>query len=157
MGKTVTCLWFDDQAEKAAKFYTSVFKNSKILDISRYGDVGPRPKGMVMTVRFVIEGQEFVALNGGPEFKFSPAVSIMVNCRTQKEIDTLWRKLTAGGGQEVECGWLTDKFGLSWQILPADIIKWITNPKSSNRVMAEIHKMKKLDLARLKKAAAGKP
>jgi predicted 3-demethylubiquinone-9 3-methyltransferase (glyoxalase superfamily) len=114
-------LWFDDSAEEAAKFYTSIFKNSRILDISRYGEAGAqvsgRQKGTIMTVTFELEGQLFVALNGGPVFKFSPAISFLVSCDTQQEIDDLWAKLTEGG-QEVQCGWLTDKYGLSWQIVP---------------------------------------
>ena len=119
MQKITPFLWFDDQAEAAAKFYVSVFKKrSKILSVSRYGDAGPGPKGSVMVVEFQLEGQRFLALNGGPTFKLSPAFSFVVTCKTQKKMDTYWKKLTSGGGVPNQCGWLTDKFGLSWQIVP---------------------------------------
>jgi predicted 3-demethylubiquinone-9 3-methyltransferase (glyoxalase superfamily) len=149
-------LWFDNDAEEAAKFYTSIFKNSRITSISRYGDTGPGPKGSVMTVAFELEGQEFTALNGGPQFKFTEAVSFVINCENQKEIDEYWSKLTAGGGQEIECGWLKDKFGLFWQVVPKDIEKWISDSdqEKSNRVMKALLQMKKLDLAKLEEAAA---
>jgi len=117
MPKITPFLWFDSNAEEAAQFYTSIFKNSKILQTSRYGEDGPGPKGTVMTIRFELNGQEFIALNGGPHFKFNEAVSFVVNCETQQEVDEYWKKLTAGG-KEVQCGWLTDKYGLSWQITP---------------------------------------
>jgi predicted 3-demethylubiquinone-9 3-methyltransferase (glyoxalase superfamily) len=154
MKKIVPCLWFEGQAEAAAKFYTSIFKNSKILQVSRYGDAGPLPKGTVMTVRFTLNGQEFLALNGGPPFKFTEAVSFMVNCDTQREIDTYWRKLT-DGGQEVQCGWLKDRFGLSWQIVPAMMGKLMQqkDPAKASRVMHAMLQMKKLDIAALKRAA----
>jgi predicted 3-demethylubiquinone-9 3-methyltransferase (glyoxalase superfamily) len=156
--KITPMLWFDKEAEDAARFYTSIFKNSKIKNIARYGDAGAqasgRPKGSVMTVAFEIEGQEFVGLNGGPQFKFSEAVSFVVNCKTQKEIDELWAKLTAGGGEPGPCGWLKDKFGLSWQVVPTvlnELMKGGT--KKSERVMAALMKMGKLDIATLERAA----
>ena len=145
------CLWFDSQAEEAAKFYVSVFKNSKMGGVSRYGDGMPLPKGTVMTAAFEIEGQSFVALNGGPQFKFTEAVSFVVNCDTQKDIDYYWDKLTAGGGKEVQCGWLKDKYGLSWQIVPAALPELV---RKSGRVMEALMHMKKLDIAALQRAAA---
>jgi predicted 3-demethylubiquinone-9 3-methyltransferase (glyoxalase superfamily) len=157
MQKITPNLWFDNQAEEAARFYTSIFKNSKIKTIARYGDSGAqasgRSKGSVMTVAFEIEGQEFVALNGGPHFKFSEAISFIVNCETQKEIDELWAKLTEGGGQPGPCGWLKDRFGLSWQVVPAVLAKLVGNEKKSERVMAALLKMSKLDIETLEKAA----
>ncbi len=120
--KIRTFLWFDKEAEEAARFYTSIFKNSRILTTARYGDAGPGPKGSVMTVAFELEGQEFLALNGGPQFKFTEAVSLLVTCDSQKEIDELWGKLTAGG-EEGQCGWLKDRFGLSWQVVPSALPK----------------------------------
>jgi predicted 3-demethylubiquinone-9 3-methyltransferase (glyoxalase superfamily) len=157
MQKITPNLWFDNQAEEAARFYTSIFKNSKIKTIARYGDSGAqasgRPKGSVMTVAFEIEGQEFVALNGGPHFKFSEAISFIVNCETQKEIDELWAKLTEGGGQPGPCGWLKDRFGLSWQVVPAVLAKLVGNEKKSERVMGALLKMTKLDIETLEKAA----
>lgn len=118
MQKTTPCLWFDDQGEQAANFYTTVFDNSRILDIARYGTAGPGPEGAVMTVTFVLDGQEFVALNGGPEFTFNEAISFQVHCATQKEVDHFWNKLSEGGGSEGPCGWLKDQYGVSWQIVP---------------------------------------
>jgi predicted 3-demethylubiquinone-9 3-methyltransferase (glyoxalase superfamily) len=157
MQKITPNLWFDDQAEEAARFYTSVFKNSKIKTITRYGNSGAqasgRPKGSVMTVAFEIEGQEFVALNGGPLFKFSEAISFIVNCETQKEIDELWAKLTQGGGQPGPCGWLKDRYGLSWQVVPTALNKLMGDEKKSERVMAALLKMSKLDIEALEKAA----
>ena len=146
------CLWFNDNAEEAANFYISVFKNSKINTISRYGKNAPLPEGTALVVSFELEGQRFQGLNGGPMFKFTEAVSFVVNCDTQKEIDEFWSKLSAGG-QEQQCGWLKDKFGLSWQIVPAKLGEMMesTNPKAA-RVMEEIMKMKKLDLNVLEKA-----
>lgn len=154
--KITTFLWFNDNAEEAANYYTSIFKDSKILNIARYGDVGPGPKGSVMTVTFQLEGQEFVALNGGPEFKFTEAISLMVNCDTQKEVDELWRDLTAGG-QEVDCGWLKDKFGLFWQITPRVLMEMMQDKdtEKANRVMEAMMQMKKLDIERLKQAYDG--
>jgi predicted 3-demethylubiquinone-9 3-methyltransferase (glyoxalase superfamily) len=156
MQKITPMLWFDDQAEEAAKFYVSVFRNSKMGSISRYGEGMPGRKGSVMTVSFEIEGQPFTALNGGPQFRFTEAISLVVNCETQEEIDYYWDKLTAGGGKEVECGWLKDKFGLSWQIVPAVVFELIkqSDQKKSDRVMQAVMQMKKLDLAALQRAAA---
>jgi predicted 3-demethylubiquinone-9 3-methyltransferase (glyoxalase superfamily) len=157
MQKIHPFLWFDNQAEEAAKFYVSIFPNSKITTIARYGDGGPGPKGSVMTVAFQLDGHDFVALNGGPHFKFTEAISLVVNCRTQEELDGYWEKLCAGGGREVECGWLKDKYGLSWQIVPEMIEEMISDKDQarSNRVMAAVLKMKKLDIAALKRAAEG--
>jgi len=156
MQKITPFLWFDNNAEEAAQFYTSIFKNSKILNVSRYGDAGPGPKGSVMVVNFQLEGQQFTALNGGPLFKFSEAFSFVVNCETQKEIDEYWNKLTSGGGRESECGWLKDKFGFSWQIVPTALGKLMSDPKNANRVMQALLQMKKLDIATLEDAAEGK-
>jgi predicted 3-demethylubiquinone-9 3-methyltransferase (glyoxalase superfamily) len=158
MQKITPMLWFDSQAEEAARFYTSIFDDAKIKTITRYGDAGAqasgRPKGSVMTVAFEIEGQEFVGLNGGPQFKFSEAVSFVVNCKTQKEIDALWAKLTEGGGQPGPCGWLKDRFGLSWQIVPAKMDELMEgDPKKSERVMAALMKMGKIDIETLEQAA----
>ena len=156
--KITPMLWFDKEAEEAARFYTSIFKDSKIKTITHYGDAAAqaagRPKGSVMTVAFEIEGQEFVGLNGGPQFKFSEAVSFVVNCRTQKEIDELWAKLTAGGGEPGPCGWLKDKFGLSWQVVPTVLNELMKGgAKKSERVMAALMKMGKIDIATLERAA----
>jgi len=157
MQKITPFLWFDGNAEEAALFYTSIFKDSKILNVSRYGDAGPGPKGAVMVVSFQLEGQQFTALNGGPQFKFSEAFSFVVNCETQKEIDEYWNKLTSGGGRESQCGWLKDKFGFSWQIVPAALGKLMSgDPKKANRVMQAVLQMKKLDIATLEEAAEGK-
>ncbi|HEY6209057.1 MAG TPA: VOC family protein [Gemmatimonadales bacterium] len=146
-------LWFDTQAEEAARFYVSIFKNSKIVKIARYGEAGPGPKGSVMTVAFELEGQEFIALNGGPQFKFTEAISFSVNCQTQKEVDEFWQKLSQGG-EEGPCGWLKDKYGLSWQINPVVLGEMLSDPdpKKSKRVMEAMLKMKKIDIAALKKA-----
>jgi predicted 3-demethylubiquinone-9 3-methyltransferase (glyoxalase superfamily) len=154
MPKITPCLWFDGQAEEAAKFYVGVFKNSRILRVTHYSDAGPKPKGTVMTVDFELDGQEFWALNGGPEFKFNEAVSFTVNCRTQEEIDEFWRKLTADGGQEIECGWLKDKYGLAWQITPTILTEMIgdPDPQKVSRVMKAMMQMKKIDIAALEKA-----
>ena len=153
MPKITPFLWFDGQAEEAAQFYTSIFENSKIESVTRYGDVGPGPKGTVMTVAFQLDGQEFVALNGGPQFPFTEAVSFVVNCATQKEIDYFWDKLSAGG-QQIECGWLKDKYGLSWQIVPAELSKMLQDPDpdTTNRVMQAVLQMKKPDIQRLEQA-----
>ena len=158
MEKITPMLWFDTQAEEAARFYTSIFDDSKIQNITHYGEAGAqasgRPKGSVMTVEFEIEGQKFVGLNGGPQFKFSEAISLVVNCKDQKEIDALWAKLTAGGGEPSVCGWLKDKFGLSWQIVPAKFWELMEgDPARAERVMAEVMQMTKIDLATLEKAA----
>jgi predicted 3-demethylubiquinone-9 3-methyltransferase (glyoxalase superfamily) len=146
--KITPFLWFDTQAEEAAQFYTSIFKNSKILEVSR-------PQGAVMVVRFQIAGQEVTALNGGPRFKFSEAFSFVVSCENQQEIDEYWSKLTAGGGQESMCGWLKDKFGFSWQIVPKNLgsLMGQKDPKRANRVMEALLQMKKLDIAKLTAAA----
>lgn len=153
MPKITPFLWFDGQAEEAAHFYTSIFENSKIVGVTRYGDVGPGPKGTVMTVAFQLDGQEFVALNGGPQFPFTEAVSFVVNCATQKEIDYFWDKLSAGG-QQIECGWLKDKYGLSWQIVPAELSKMLQDPDpdTTNRVMQAVLQMIKPDIQRLEQA-----
>jgi predicted 3-demethylubiquinone-9 3-methyltransferase (glyoxalase superfamily) len=153
MQKITPCLWFDHQAEQAAKFYASIFKNSKIGTIARYGYAGPGLKGGVMTVSFQLEGQEFLALNGGPHFKFSEAISFIVNRETQEEVDALWKKL-AEGGEESQCGWLKDKFGLSWQIVPTVLRELISDPDpaKSQRVMKAMLQMKKLDIKALKRA-----
>jgi len=153
MQKIVPCLWFDTEAEEAVNFYCSVFKDSEILDITYYGEAGPRPAGLVMTVRFRLQGQEFVALNAGPQCKFTEAISLMVNCDTQEEIDMMWDKLSAGG-EEVECGWLKDKYGLSWQIAPTIWPQLMggPDPARSQNAMRAMGQMKKLDIATLKKA-----
>ena len=153
MQKITPFLWFDTQAEEAAKFYVSIFKDSKIVNIARYGDAGPGRKGSVMTVEFRLEGLEFVALNGGPHFKFTEAISFVVNCKTQAEVDKFWTKLSAGG-KEVQCGWLKDKFGLSWQIVPTILGELMSDkdPAKSERVMEAMLKMVKLDINKLKAA-----
>jgi predicted 3-demethylubiquinone-9 3-methyltransferase (glyoxalase superfamily) len=156
MQRITPCLWFDDKAEAAARFYTSILPNSKVVATTHYGAHGPRPKGTVMTVLFQLNGQEFMALNGGPEFQHSPAISFMVKCETQEEIDRYWDKLSADKDAE-QCGWLKDKFGVSWQIVPAILDRLITDPDPMkvDRVMSALMKMKKLDLAALKRAHAG--
>lgn len=157
MSKITPFLWFDDRAEEAVELYTSIFKNSKIKEVSRYGEAGPGPAGQVMTVNFEIEGQEFIALNGGPVFKFTEAVSFVVNCETQEEVDDLWEKLT-DGGEEVQCGWLKDKFGLSWQIVPTKLGELMGDPDpvKAQRVTQAMLQMKKLDIAKLQLAYEGK-
>ena len=155
--KITTFLWFDRNAEEAVDFYVSVFKNSKIHNTTRFGDTGAGPKGEVMTIDFELDGQRFVALNGGPTFKFTEAISLVVNCDTQQEVDYFWEKLSEGG-QTIECGWLKDKFGLSWQIVPK--IVWESfadgDQAKSDRVHKAVMQMKKLDVEELKKAAEGK-
>ncbi len=155
MQKITTFLWFNDKAEEAANFYVSIFNNSKILSASRYGDAGPGPKGQVMTITFELEGQQFIALNGGPTFSFTPAISLFVNCETQHEVDDLWEKLGAGG-REDRCGWLQDKYGLSWQIIPKQLMELISSKdaEKSKRVMQAMLKMSKIDVDELKRAAA---
>jgi predicted 3-demethylubiquinone-9 3-methyltransferase (glyoxalase superfamily) len=161
MQKITPCLWFDDKAEEAARFYVSIFKNAKLGNIARYGEVGAqasgRPKGSVMTVTFEIEGQEFMALNGGPLFKFSEAISFMVKCESQQDIDEMWSKLSEGG-EEGPCGWLKDKYGLSWQIVvPAwDEMLHDKDAQKSERVMAAILQMSKPDLQRVQQACEGR-
>ena len=154
MQRITPFLWFDGQAEEAAKFYVSVFKNSKIKQTTHYtGEEPAERKGQVMTVDFVLDGEEFVALNGGPQFKFTEAISFVINCDTQEEIDYYWKKLTAGGGEEVQCGWLADKYGLSWQVVPTKFFdEWVKDAAGLERVMHELMQMKKLDLATLQKA-----
>lgn len=155
MSRFTPCLWFDTQAKEAAEFYVSVFKNSKLKQVTHYGEHGPMPKGTVLTASFEIDGQEFLALNGGPIFKFTEAVSFIVNCDTQAEIDEYWSKLTADGGQEVQCGWLKDKYGLCWQINPRQIGEWLKDPVRAERVMQAVMKMVKIDMATLEKAYNG--
>jgi len=152
--KITTFLWFDGNAEDAAKHYTSIFKNSKVLEVIRYGDAGPGPKGSVMIVRFQLEGQEFIGLNGGPKFKFTEAISLAVTCETQTEVDELWSRLSAGG-EEGQCGWLKDRFGLSWQIVPAALPELIRDPDParSNRVVQAMMQMKKIDIGQLRRAS----
>jgi predicted 3-demethylubiquinone-9 3-methyltransferase (glyoxalase superfamily) len=158
MPKITPFLWFNDKAEEAANFYVSIFPNSKVVNVSRYGDAGPGPKGSVMTVNFQIDGQEFTALNGGPQFRFTPAVSFLVPCDTQEEVDHYWDKLTAGG-KAVQCGWLEDKYGLSWQIVPKVLFRLVRDgdPAKSQRVMKAMLQMVKMDIAQLEAAAAGEP
>jgi predicted 3-demethylubiquinone-9 3-methyltransferase (glyoxalase superfamily) len=151
--KITPFLWFDHQAEEAARFYTAIFPNSKISKVVRYTKSGPGPAGSVMTVEFQLEGQTFVALNGGPHFKFTEAISFVVNCETQAEVDTYWEKLSAGGG-EVQCGWVKDKFGLSWQVVPTVLPKLLSDPDpaKAERVLQAMLKMKKLDIRALEQA-----
>ncbi|MGZ3421064.1 MAG: VOC family protein [Polyangiales bacterium] len=155
MQKITPCLWFDDRIEEAVRFYTSVFPDAKVGVVTHYGEAGPLPKGTILTATFEIAGQEFMLLNGGPQFKFTEAVSFMVHCDTQAEIDRYWQKLTEGGGAEVECGWLKDKFGLSWQIVPRALSRYMSDPMKFDRVMKAVMKMKKLDIAELERAYAG--
>jgi predicted 3-demethylubiquinone-9 3-methyltransferase (glyoxalase superfamily) len=149
-------LWFDNQAEEAANFYTSVFKNSTMGKVVRYGDAGPGPKGSVLTASFQLDGQEFIALNGGPQFKFTEAVSFVINCVNQEEVDYYWNKLTEGG-QESQCGWLKDKFGLSWQVVPVQLSQLLshTDAQKAGRAMQAMLQMKKIDIQKLEEAAAG--
>jgi|ERR1700722_10000760 len=153
MQKIVPFLWFDDKAEEAVNFYVSIFKNSKVGRVTRYGEAGPRPKGSVMSATFQLEGQEFFALNGGPMFKFTEAISLFVNCETQAEVDELWNKLSAGG-QESQCGWLKDKYGLSWQIIPTVLGRMLgdENPEKAKKVMQAMLQMAKIDIDQLRKA-----
>jgi predicted 3-demethylubiquinone-9 3-methyltransferase (glyoxalase superfamily) len=154
--QTITpCLWFDTEGEEAARFYTSVFPNSRIVNVSHYGSAGPRPEGTVMTVDFELDGQSFVALNGGPEFTFSEAISFQVSCETQEEVDRYWETLS-DGGEQGPCGWLKDRFGLSWQIVPTALERLISGPdrEKAQRVMAAMLKMKKIEIDELERAAA---
>ncbi len=153
MQKITPFLWFDGKAEEAMNFYTSIFKNSKIGRITRYGDAGPGPKGAVMSGTFQLDGQEFMALNGGPQFKFTEAISFFVNCETQEEVDELWEKLS-DGGQKSRCGWLKDKYGLSWQIIPSALGKMLgdKDPEKSQRVMKAMLQMDKIDIKGLEQA-----
>lgn len=154
MQKITPFLWFDNQAEEAVNFYVSVFKNSKIVSMARYPEGSPGPAGTVMTANFILDGQEFVALNGGPQFRFTEAVSFVVNCTTQEEVDYFWEKLSEGG-QEVQCGWLKDKYGLSWQVVPAILVELMRNedPMKAQRVMQAMLQMKKIEINKLKQAA----
>ena len=154
MQKITPFLWFDSQAEEAANYYVSVFRNSRIRRTARYGDAGPGPKGSVMTVEFELDGNEFVALNGGPHYKITPAVSFVVNCKDQADVDYYWDKLTAGG-LPVQCGWLTDKFGVSWQVVPTRLSELLVDPDKAKaqRVMSAMMKMIKLDVPTLEQAA----
>ena len=156
MQKITPFLWFDGKAEEAANFYTSLFKNSKILNIARCGEAGPGPKGTVMVATFQIEGQEFMALNGGPHYTFSPAISFLVSCETQAEVDELWEKLSAGGS-ELQCAWLKDKFGVSWQIVPKALMELMRDkdPVKSQRVFKAMMQMTKFDIAALQRAYRG--
>jgi predicted 3-demethylubiquinone-9 3-methyltransferase (glyoxalase superfamily) len=156
MPKTRPCLWFDHQGEEAAEFYTSVFPNSKILDVTRYFEGSPGPAGSVMTVLFELDGQQFTALNGGPVFTFNEAVSFEIQCKDQAEIDYYWKALTDGGSEQ-PCGWLKDKYGVSWQVVPGTLVEMLKDPESerSQRVMNAMLRMKKLDIAELRRAYAG--
>ncbi|MCD6049031.1 MAG: 3-demethylubiquinone-9 3-methyltransferase [Verrucomicrobia bacterium] len=156
--KLTPCLWFDNNAEEAVKFYCSVFKKTKVLQVAYYGESGMGKKGSVMTIRFQLEGQEFLALNGGPHFKFTPAVSFMIDCKTQKEVDSYWAKLSKDGHIQ-QCGWVADKFGLCWQVVPRRLMELIQSKDEAkaDRVMAAMLKMIKLDVAGLEKAAAAEP
>jgi len=153
MQKITPFLWFDNNAEEAMNFYVSIFKNSKVLKVARYGDAGPGPKGAVMTANFQLDGQEFVALNGGPHFKFTEAISFVVNCETQQEVDEFWKKLSEGG-EESRCGWLKDKYGLSWQIVPTILVELLQDkdPEKAKRVMEAMLQMNKIDIKKLKQA-----
>ena len=153
MQKITPCLWFDNNAEEAVNHYLSIFKNSKINKVLRCGDAGPGPKGSVLTIAFQLEGQDFIALNGGPIFKFNEAISLSVDCKSQIEVDDLWEKLS-DGGQESQCGWLKDKFGLSWQVVPSALVEMLQDPdpEKAKRVMAAMMKMGKIDIAKLKQA-----
>jgi predicted 3-demethylubiquinone-9 3-methyltransferase (glyoxalase superfamily) len=153
MQKISPCLWFDGEAEEAVNFYISIFKNSRLVKTARYLEGTPRPRGSVMTVSFILDGQEFLALNGGPQFTFSPAVSFVVNCETQEEVDGLWEKLSAGG-EEHQCGWLKDKFGVSWQIVPNSLIGMLSDADTaaSQRAFAAMLPMRKLDISLLERA-----
>ena len=149
------CFWFDTQAEDAAAFYVSVFKNSRVVATSRYGEAGPREAGMVLTVQFELDGQPFTALNGGPEFTFNEAVSFQVDCADQAEVDYYWEALTADGGQEGPCGWVKDRFGVSWQVVPAELERLLTDPDQARaqRAMAAMLQMRKIDVAEVRRAA----
>lgn len=152
-----TCLWFDGRAEEAARYYTSVFEDGRIGKTSRYTEAGPGPAGSVVTVDFEINGQKFVALNGGPEFSFTEAISFQITCENQAEVDHYWDRLTEGGGQEVQCGWVKDRFGVSWQIIPAVLLEMVgdPDPEKAKRATEAMLGMKKLDIAELRKAYEG--
>jgi predicted 3-demethylubiquinone-9 3-methyltransferase (glyoxalase superfamily) len=154
MQKITPFLWFDSQAEEAANFYLSIFKNSRIVNVARYGEAGPGPRGSVMTIAFNLDGQDFVALNGGPEFAFTPAISFVVNCKTQEEVDHFWQKLSQGG-KPSQCGWLKDKFGVSWQVVPTVLGELLgdKDAKKSRRAMEAMLQMQKIDIQKLKEAS----
>ena len=156
MQKIVPFLWFDGRAEEAMNFYVSIFRNSKIGSVSRYGEAGPGAKGSVMSATFQLEGQDFLALNGGPQYSFTPAISMFVNCDTQEEVDFFWDRLSEGG-RENQCGWLQDKFGLSWQVIPTTLGELLgdRNREKANRVMQAMLQMKKIDIAKLREAYDG--
>jgi predicted 3-demethylubiquinone-9 3-methyltransferase (glyoxalase superfamily) len=155
MGQITPCLWFDTEGEEAARFYTSVFPNSKIVEVAHYGEAGPRPEGMVMTVSFELDGQEFVALNGGPDFTFNESISLQVNCESQEEVDAFWSELSEGG-EEGPCGWMMDKYGVSWQVIPTVLTELIGDPdrEKSQRVMRAMLSMQKIEIDALQRAAA---
>jgi predicted 3-demethylubiquinone-9 3-methyltransferase (glyoxalase superfamily) len=155
LAKITPCLWFDTEGEEAAKFYTTVFKNSRILDVAHYGSAGPRPEGTVMAVRFELDGHAFVALNGGPEFTFDEAISFQIACDSQAEVDEFWTRLSEGG-EEGPCGWLKDRFGVSWQIVPTVLFELLGDPDQAKaqRAMAAMLGMKKIDIAEVERAAA---
>jgi predicted 3-demethylubiquinone-9 3-methyltransferase (glyoxalase superfamily) len=157
MPRITSFLWFDTEAEEAARFYVSIFDNSRIGTIVRYGDAGPGPKGSVMTVAFEVDGHQFIALNGGPHFKFSEAISFSIDCKTQDDVDRYWNALTGGGGSEQPCGWLKDKFGMSWQVNPTVLGEMLNDPdpEKARRTMEAMLTMKKIDIAALKRAHAG--
>jgi predicted 3-demethylubiquinone-9 3-methyltransferase (glyoxalase superfamily) len=152
--KITPFLWFDGQAEVAANFYTSIFENSRIVEVARYGEVGPGEKGSVMTISFELEGQKFVGLNGGPHYKFTPAISFYISCQTQEEVDYFWDRLLEGGGKPSQCGWLTDKFGVSWQVVPDALIEFLQDEdrEKAQRVMQAMLQMIKIDINKLKEA-----
>ena len=156
MQKITPCLWFDTEAEEAAEFYTSIFENSRILDVARFGEAGPRPAGTVMTVSFELDGQPFVALNGGPEFSFNESISFQVACRDQAEVDAFWDRLSEGG-EEGQCAWLKDRYGVSWQIVPSRLHELLgdPDPERSQRAMRAMLGMKKIDIAAMEEAADG--
>jgi predicted 3-demethylubiquinone-9 3-methyltransferase (glyoxalase superfamily) len=156
MSRITPCLWFDTEGEEAAWFYTSVFPNSRIVDVARYGEAGPREAGTVMAVRFELDGQEFVALNGGPEFTFDEAISFQIDCADQEDVDRYWTTLSEGG-EEGPCGWLKDRFGLSWQVVPARLIELLSDPDTAKaqRAMAAMLEMRRIDIAAVEEAAAG--
>jgi predicted 3-demethylubiquinone-9 3-methyltransferase (glyoxalase superfamily) len=156
MQKVTPFLWFDTEAEEAMQFYLSIFKNSRVLEVSRYGEAGPGPAGSVMSANFVLDGQEFIALNGGPHFKFNEAVSFFIRCGSQQEVDDFWEKLSAGG-EKSRCGWLKDKFGVSWQVVPTVLFEWLHDKdrEKSRRVMQAMLQMTKLDIDGLQRAYTG--
>jgi predicted 3-demethylubiquinone-9 3-methyltransferase (glyoxalase superfamily) len=157
MQKITPNLWFENQAEEAAEFYTSIFKNSRITGVSRYGEAGPRPAGSVMVVEFELDGQQFLALNGGPEFQFTEAISFVINCESQEEVDYMWERLT-DGGEESMCGWLKDRYGVSWQVVPTALHALLSepDPEKASRIMEAFFQMRRIDLPRLERAREGR-